>query len=275
MMSSGRVIFRFFIFNPFFGFSPHSFGRILVYIVRALPTSASTFFNGFLLLDYLHIFHFVCGALRQIVYLLFVGRRYVLDCFVGFFEMQVKKMQFQEILYDIKKKYGLIIQGGIVNFEVLRPDGTVMSYKTVEKEAAKAGLHIRTGCECNPGACYDYLGIQDKEVQQLAGKKEGCSDNVEWILVERSVNEAPDLKGPNGGFRDIPDEAIGLDTVSVVDKQKYLQNQQLSRKEIPGKVEVVQLPLGSIRASLGYLSTFDDVYDFVRFVKEKYQARWQ
>lgn len=52
------------------------------------------------------------------------------------------------------------VQGGILNFEVLRPDGTVFSYKTFEREAAEAGFHVRTGAECNPGACYNYLGVQ-------------------------------------------------------------------------------------------------------------------
>eukprot|EP00878_Enallax_costatus_P013939 GHUV01014576.1.p1 GENE.GHUV01014576.1~~GHUV01014576.1.p1 ORF type:complete len:479 (+),score=157.31 GHUV01014576.1:163-1437(+) len=52
------------------------------------------------------------------------------------------------------------VQGGILNFEVLRPNGSVFSYKTFEREAADAGFHVRTGAECNPGACYSYLGIE-------------------------------------------------------------------------------------------------------------------
>ena len=39
------------------------------------------------------------------------------------------------------------VQGGIFNFEVLAPDGSVLSYKTFEAEAAAAGLHVRTGAE--------------------------------------------------------------------------------------------------------------------------------
>lgn len=52
-----------------------------------------------------------------------------------------------------------------MNFEVLRPDGTVFSYKTFEREAADAGFHVRTGAECNPGACYNYLGVQVRQGQ--------------------------------------------------------------------------------------------------------------
>lgn len=44
------------------------------------------------------------------------------------------------------------------------------------------------GAECNPGACYKYLGVQEEEVQRLAGLKEGCNDDVEYINVQRSAD---------------------------------------------------------------------------------------
>lgn len=50
------------------------------------------------------------------------------------------------------------VQGGILNFEPLSPDGQPLSYRAFEREAAAAGFHVRTGAECNPGACYAYLG---------------------------------------------------------------------------------------------------------------------
>jgi len=83
---------------------------------------------------------------------------------------------------------------------------------------ADAGFHVRTGAECNPGACYSYLGedilcfpakllcsvallvhwpgwllsvfrhplmlvagVEEKEVEVLAGEKEGCDDDVEFV----------------------------------------------------------------------------------------------
>lgn len=45
-----------------------------------------------------------------------------------------------------------------MNFEVLSPAGTPLSYHTFETEAAAAGLHVRTGSHCNPGAAYAHLG---------------------------------------------------------------------------------------------------------------------
>lgn len=41
-----------------------------------------------------------------------------------------------------------VVQGGIVNFEVLSPSGDPISYRTVDREAAVAGFHIRTGARC-------------------------------------------------------------------------------------------------------------------------------
>ena len=51
------------------------------------------------------------------------------------------------------------VQGPIVNFCMLDPRGGVLSYRTLEKEAAEEGFHIRTGSECNPGAAYGYVGM--------------------------------------------------------------------------------------------------------------------
>lgn len=41
----------------------------------------------------------------------------------------------------------------------------------------------------------------------------------------------------------------------------------------PGQLRQVQLPVGSVRVSLGYLSTFEDVYAFVHFLKHNYLDR--
>ena len=44
------------------------------------------------------------------------------------------------------------------------------------------------GAECNPGACYKYLGVKEEEVQSLAGEKEGCNDDVEYVTVQRPAD---------------------------------------------------------------------------------------
>lgn len=46
------------------------------------------------------------------------------------------------------------VQGGIVNFRVLGSAGQLWNYRHVHDAASEAGLHIRSGCACNPGACF-------------------------------------------------------------------------------------------------------------------------
>lgn len=137
-------------------------------------------------------------------------------------------------------------QGAIFNFQVLQSDGSPVSYLTVEREAAAAGIDLRSGCVCNPGACYDALGLHADEVQGLAGVKEGCGDDVELVTVMR-----PAATGDSASSK-----TVG----------------SLLSKGAPGSDEqqqfaATQIPLGSVRASLGWASTFEDVFMFVEFLK--------
>ena len=111
-------------------------------------------------------------------------------------------------------------QGGIFNFEILRPDGRAFAYKTVEREAAAAGLHLRSGQACAPGAALFWLGLQEREVEALAGKKEGCEDDVESLSVRRDARavsaglrvRGPDLpaaEGEDGGAAAAPTTLVG------------------------------------------------------------------
>jgi molybdenum cofactor sulfurtransferase len=46
---------------------------------------------------------------------------------------------------------GVVVQGAIFNFQVRGADGSPLSFSRVEREAAAAGLDLRSGCVCNPG----------------------------------------------------------------------------------------------------------------------------
>lgn len=113
-----------------------------------------------------------------------------------------------------KHAEGSKYQGGIINFNVLYPDGSYMGYHDVQYLTANEHIHVRTGCNCNPGACYDYLGVTNDEVFKYSENKDSCSDEM-----------------------DLTEE---------------------------GK------PLGSVRLSLGYLSTFEDVYAFLKVAKKNF-----
>mmetsp|Transcript_19003 Transcript_19003/g.53201 ORF Transcript_19003/g.53201 Transcript_19003/m.53201 type:complete len:843 (+) Transcript_19003:23-2551(+) len=145
-------------------------------------------------------------------------------------------------------------QGPILNFQLKAPDGSPLSYRTFEREAAEAGFHVRTGAECNPGACYAYLGVRESEVEALAGEKEGCDDDIEF--VQRSIPEGP----PKSIHSSEHLAALANSTI------------QLGH---PAEIALkwINVPLGSVRVSLGYMSTFEDSYALVDFIRTNYFDR--
>jgi selenocysteine lyase/cysteine desulfurase len=50
-------------------------------------------------------------------------------------------------------------RGGAVAFNVAADDGTVLPYSAVESRATRAGIALRGGCFCNPGASEAALGL--------------------------------------------------------------------------------------------------------------------
>jgi selenocysteine lyase/cysteine desulfurase len=50
-------------------------------------------------------------------------------------------------------------RGGTVAFSLLDPSGELVDARTVERDTAAAGISIRTGCFCNPGAAEAAFGL--------------------------------------------------------------------------------------------------------------------
>jgi molybdenum cofactor sulfurtransferase len=50
-------------------------------------------------------------------------------------------------------------RGGAVPFNLLDPEGAIVPYGIVEREAGDAGISLRGGCFCNPGAAEAALGL--------------------------------------------------------------------------------------------------------------------
>ncbi|GKT36732.1 Molybdenum cofactor sulfurase [Aduncisulcus paluster] len=75
----------------------------------------------------------------------------------------------------------LDIQGGILSFSVLNPDGSFVGYYTVQDLSARHNIHLRTGMVCNPGACYSLLGLNETQVCEFASNKESCGDDVDMM----------------------------------------------------------------------------------------------
>jgi selenocysteine lyase/cysteine desulfurase len=57
---------------------------------------------------------------------------------------------------------GTGIRGGTIACNFLDPDGTLMDERVISRDAAAAGISLRTGCFCNPGAGEWAFGLSKK-----------------------------------------------------------------------------------------------------------------
>eukprot|EP01114_Cavostelium_apophysatum_P021663 TRINITY_DN7625_c0_g1_i3.p1 TRINITY_DN7625_c0_g1~~TRINITY_DN7625_c0_g1_i3.p1 ORF type:complete len:869 (+),score=141.41 TRINITY_DN7625_c0_g1_i3:95-2701(+) len=102
------------------------------------------------------------------------------------------------------------LQGPVIAFNLNRPDGQIVGYREVEQLASLNGIHLRSGCFCNPGACQKYLNLSDKEVTDNLEAGHICWDDKDIL---------------NGKHT------------------------------------------GAVRISLGYMSTYEDVTAFIKFLR--------
>ncbi|KAJ3425481.1 molybdenum cofactor sulfurase [Anaeramoeba flamelloides] len=82
------------------------------------------------------------------------------------------------------------VQGGIISFNTLDQQGQFIGYNIIDDAFSKHGIHIRSGCLCNPGSCSKYFGIDDKDRNKLITQKEGCGDDIytvnnKWLGTAR------------------------------------------------------------------------------------------
>lgn len=66
--------------------------------------------------------------------------------------------------------------------QVLTAEGDRLPGQLVEAAATAAGLHLRTGCNCNPGRCLANLGITPEEVRNdlvlsFPNPDQGCNSH--------------------------------------------------------------------------------------------------
>jgi selenocysteine lyase/cysteine desulfurase len=61
-----------------------------------------------------------------------------------------------------------LARGGIVTFNFLDPDGSLVDERAVGRDASAAGISLRTGCFCNPGAAEYAFGLTRRDVRSIA-----------------------------------------------------------------------------------------------------------
>eukprot|EP00632_Arachnochrysis_sp_CCMP2950_P016105 CAMPEP_0185700436 /NCGR_PEP_ID=MMETSP1164-20130828/7493_1 /TAXON_ID=1104430 /ORGANISM="Chrysoreinhardia sp, Strain CCMP2950" /LENGTH=673 /DNA_ID=CAMNT_0028367387 /DNA_START=61 /DNA_END=2082 /DNA_ORIENTATION=+ len=173
-------------------------------------------------------------------------------------------------------------RGPVVNFNVLGADGASVSHIDVMDAASKAGIHVRAGAECNPGAAYDALGVPPTAVSRLAHDDDllGCGMGPAFVTCKASdLQSSPQHRlaahAANFGVSEVAfssDRGTSVFCDAVATDGALDTDAAASFLFAGDKDPEVQVPLGSVRASVGYLSTFDDVLRLVDFVDATYRV---
>lgn len=70
-------------------------------------------------------------------------------------------------------------QGGIITVNLRDMNGNYFGYYDQQNHFSKAKIHVRTGCFCNPGACYSSVGQKEEKIIEIAKYKTTCGDEVD------------------------------------------------------------------------------------------------
>ena len=84
-----------------------------------------------------------------------------------------------------------------MTFNVLSPSGAALPYTAVERRARDAGIAVRCGCFCNPGAAERAFGFDDQRMRI-------CLRAIDDAGEEFSVERLADCLGDGtavGGVR--------------------------------------------------------------------------
>ena len=88
---------------------------------------------------------------------------------------RVIQIYTQSDFQDIK------LQGGIVNFNILQRNGSILGFTEFKTIAQLNNVILRVGCFCSIGSCQRYLGLADEDIQHHHASGHVCGDNVDII----------------------------------------------------------------------------------------------
>jgi selenocysteine lyase/cysteine desulfurase len=71
-------------------------------------------------------------------------------------------------------------RGGTVALNFLDPDGRIIDERAVSRDASAAGISLRTGCFCNPGAGEAAFGLRRRDLAR-----------ARRLLLRSAAGEAP------------------------------------------------------------------------------------
>jgi molybdenum cofactor sulfurtransferase len=74
------------------------------------------------------------------------------------------------------------LQGATIAFNIQNPQGEIVSFAEVEKEADKQGISVRSGSLCNPGGIATYLKWSPKELRAAYDEGHRCSEPLAQVF---------------------------------------------------------------------------------------------
>ncbi|KAF8324448.1 pyridoxal phosphate-dependent transferase [Cantharellus anzutake] len=124
--------------------------------------------------------------------------------------------------------------GAMVSFSLLNSTGDRVPPHRVEREAGKAGIHIRSGCMCNPGASAELLGVTNEVANFKLEESQSTLNNE----------------------RDSPHTTIRAYSDPINENlERFIEEE------------------GILRISFGLASTLKDAWMFIQFVKKYTKER--
>lgn len=78
-------------------------------------------------------------------------------------------------------------QGPVIAFNLLWADGSPIGFSEVSRLANEHGIHLRSGCMCNVGACQQDVGITFSDLQRGLSAGRQCSSDVADIVDGRAT----------------------------------------------------------------------------------------
>lgn len=118
--------------------------------------------------------------------------------------------------------------------------------------------------------CRSYLGVAEAEIESLANEKEGCDDEIEYVTVQRPADYTHIMSDATHQQQQNGTASNNNGSSASVESGSSSTNGSGPTKD---GMKWVNVPLGSARVSLGWMSTFEDVEAFAMFVESKYKDR--
>ncbi len=82
-------------------------------------------------------------------------------------------------------------RGGTIAFSFNDPSGAHLDYRRIEKLASEAGISLRTGCFCNPGAGETAHHLSREDMAQAFGRAEAVSFDAFYQMAKDQMGKAP------------------------------------------------------------------------------------